>query len=82
MHIIHSLSHHLLISLSHCLIVPFSLCLCVCLSVCQVVQLERKGFYRCDRPYGGSADQPAVLYLIPDGRTKAMSTLTSALGHR
>jgi glutamyl-tRNA synthetase len=48
----------------------------------EVVQLERKGFYRCDRPYGGSADKPIVLYLIPDGRVKSMSTLTSALHHR
>jgi len=48
----------------------------------EVIQLERKGFYRCDRPYGGSPDKPAVLFLIPDGRTKAMSTLTSALSHR
>ena len=50
--------------------------------VVQVIQLERKGFYRVDQAYGGSADKPAVLFLIPDGRTKAMSTLTSALAHR
>ena len=35
-----------------------------------VLQLERKGFYRCDRAYGGSPDKPAVLFLIPDGKPK------------
>eukprot|EP00600_Ochromonadales_sp_CCMP1393_P001035 CAMPEP_0174984316 /NCGR_PEP_ID=MMETSP0004_2-20121128/17655_1 /TAXON_ID=420556 /ORGANISM="Ochromonas sp., Strain CCMP1393" /LENGTH=790 /DNA_ID=CAMNT_0016236713 /DNA_START=56 /DNA_END=2428 /DNA_ORIENTATION=- len=34
----------------------------------EVVQLERKGFFRVDKPFGGSADKPAVLFLIPDGR--------------
>jgi glutamyl/glutaminyl-tRNA synthetase len=48
----------------------------------EVIQLERKGFFRCDQPYGGSPDKPAMLFLIPDGRVKAMSTLTSALSHR
>jgi glutamyl-tRNA synthetase len=48
----------------------------------QVVQFERKGFFRCDRAYGGSPDKPAVFFLIPDGKMKAMSTLTSALGHK
>lgn len=36
----------------------------------EVIQLERKGFYRCDVPYGGGPDRPAVLFLIPDGKTK------------
>lgn len=36
----------------------------------EVIQLERKGFYRCDVPYGGGVDRPAVLFLIPDGKTK------------
>ena len=45
-----------------------------------VVQLERRGFYRVDRAH--SVDAPAVLILVPDGRTKAMSTLSSALTHR
>mmetsp|Transcript_5208 Transcript_5208/g.8013 ORF Transcript_5208/g.8013 Transcript_5208/m.8013 type:complete len:905 (+) Transcript_5208:75-2789(+) len=48
----------------------------------EVIQLERKGFFRCDKAYGGSPDKPAVLFLIPDGRVKAMSTLKSALSHR
>ena len=33
-----------------------------------VIQLERKGFFRCDQAYGGSPDKPAVLFFIPDGR--------------
>ena len=34
-----------------------------------LLQLQRKGYYICDVPYGGSADKPAVLFSIPDGRT-------------
>ena len=44
-----------------------------CLSTVQagdVIQLERKGFFRCDVAYGGSADKPAVLFMIPDGKPK------------
>ena len=33
----------------------------------QVIQLERKGFYRCDVAYGG-ADKQVVLFAIPDGK--------------
>ena len=48
-----------------------------------IIQFERKGFFRCDEAYGGSPEKPAVFFLIPDGRVKAMSTLSSALGvHR
>jgi bifunctional glutamyl/prolyl-tRNA synthetase len=36
----------------------------------EVIQLERKGFFRCDVAYGGSADKPAVLFLVPDGKGK------------
>lgn len=36
----------------------------------EVIQLERKGFFRCDVAYGGSPDQPAVLFLVPDGKGK------------
>ena len=32
-----------------------------------VIQLERKGFFRIDKPYQ-SEDKPAVLFAIPDGR--------------
>lgn len=35
-----------------------------------ILQLERKGYFICDVPYGGRADKPVVLFSIPDGRTK------------
>lgn len=35
----------------------------------EVLQLERKGFYICDEPYGGIGN-PMVLFDIPDGRQK------------
>lgn len=38
-----------------------------------VVQLERKGFYRVDRVYGGE-DKPVVLIAIPDGKTKTTAS--------
>ncbi len=43
-----------------------------------VIQLERKGFFRCDKPYGGSADKPCVLFAIPDGKVKATAISTTA----
>ncbi len=47
-----------------------------------VIQLERRGFYICDRPYlGPDQGQGPVLFMIPDGRVKAMSTLSGALKH-
>ncbi|CAM9482206.1 unnamed protein product [Scytosiphon promiscuus] len=45
-----------------------------------VVQLERRGFFRADKPYRGE-DKPLVLFMIPDGKTQAMSTLASTLKH-
>ena len=33
----------------------------------QVIQLERKGFFRCDVAYGG-VDKHVVLFAIPDGK--------------
>jgi len=36
-----------------------------------IVQLERKGFYRVDEPYAGGA-APMVLFAIPDGRPRAV----------
>ena len=40
-----------------------------------IIQLQRRGFFRVDRPYkpvDGATfnDSPAVLFAIPDGRTK------------
>ncbi|GLE05538.1 hypothetical protein PINS_up014561 [Pythium insidiosum] len=46
-----------------------------------VVQLERRGFFRVDRPYI-SKDKPLVLFMVPDGKAKAMSTLSTNLAHR
>lgn len=46
-----------------------------------IIQVERRGFYRCDRPFV-SAEKPLVLFMIPDGKTKAMSTLATKLAHR
>jgi glutamyl-tRNA synthetase len=50
------------------------------LQVNDVIQLERRGFFRVDEPYQ-SPTKPLVLFMIPDGKTKAMSTLSSALVH-
>ena len=65
----HSLSHTITHSQSPALCDP-------CLRTVQageVVQLERKGFYRCDKAYGGSDDKPAVLFYIPDGKASKTS---------
>lgn len=46
-----------------------------------IIQLERRGFYRVDRPYIGP-DKPLSLFMVPDGKTKAMSGLAGKLAHR
>ena len=46
----------------------------------EVIQLERRGYYRVDRPYVGP-DKPLILYMIPDGKTKAMSGQSGKLAH-
>lgn len=47
----------------------------------EVIQLERRGFYRVDRPYI-SKDKPLILYMIPDGKEKSMSGMAGKLAHR
>ncbi len=46
----------------------------------EVIQIERRGFYIVDEPFT-SDDKPMVLFMIPDGKKKAMSTLSFKLGH-
>ncbi|KAM3412335.1 hypothetical protein ACQJBY_003811 [Aegilops geniculata] len=43
----------------------------------EVIQLERKGYYRCDVPFVRSS-KPIVLFAIPDGRQKSTSIVTGA----
>lgn len=33
-----------------------------------IIQFERKGYYRLDKAYGGDASKPAVFFTIPDGK--------------
>ena len=46
-----------------------------------VIQLERRGFYRVDRPYM-SAEKPLILFMVPDGKAKAMGGIAGKLAHR
>lgn len=46
-----------------------------------IIQLERRGFYRVDRPYINET-KPLILFMIPDGKKKAMSGLDGKLAHR
>jgi len=46
-----------------------------------IIQLERRGYYRVDQPYV-SKDKGLVLFMIPDGKSKAMSGLAGKLAHR
>jgi len=47
----------------------------------EIIQLERRGFYRVDQPYINEK-RGLVLYMIPDGKAKAMSGLSGKLAHR
>lgn len=47
----------------------------------EVIQLERRGYYRVDRPYV-SEEKPLMLFMVPDGRTKSMSGQSGKLAHR
>eukprot|EP00501_MAST-03F_sp_TOSAG23-6_P001313 GSMAST32.ASY1.ANO1.1361.1 assembled CDS len=46
-----------------------------------VMQIERRGYFRVDRPYI-SQDKPMICFLVPDGKKKAMSTLSTKLQHQ
>lgn len=40
-----------------------------------MIQLERRGYFRVNREHSKGGLE---LYMVPDGKSKAMSTLTSA----
>ena len=46
-----------------------------------VCQIERRGFYRVDEVYGGSAEKPMRLFMIPDGKKGNVSKLTNKFAH-
>lgn len=46
-----------------------------------IIQLERRGYYRVDRPYLRSPDRPLELFMIPDGKAKAMGGTGGKLAH-
>ena len=64
----------------------------------QVIQIERRGLYRVDKVFGrigndakggegvggdlGGGGEGLVLFMVPDGKSKAMSTLGGKLEHR
>jgi glutamyl-tRNA synthetase len=47
----------------------------------EIIQPERRGFFRLYSPYVNSASKPIVLYMVPDGKAKAMEGLTGQLAH-
>ena len=48
----------------------------------EFLQVYRVGYFRCDKAFG-SGDDSLEMFLIPDGKKKAMSTLgTNKLKHR
>ena len=47
----------------------------------EIIQLERRGYYRVDQPYV-SEEKSLSLFMIPDGKAKAMGGLTGKLSHR
>ena len=46
-----------------------------------IIQLERRGFYRVDRPYVNET-KPLMLFMVPDGKKKSMSGMEGKLAHR
>ncbi len=47
----------------------------------EVIQLERRGYFRVDQPYTNEG-KSLLLFMIPDGKAKAMSGLAGKLAHR
>jgi len=47
-----------------------------------VIQLERRGFFRVDKAWAAGKGNEIELITIPDGKSKAMSTITGKLAHR
>ena len=45
----------------------------------EILQIERVGFFRVDQVHSNSKNMQ--LFMVPDGKQKAMSTLTSKLDH-
>ncbi|KAI4497930.1 hypothetical protein M0802_007046 [Mischocyttarus mexicanus] len=50
----------------------------------EIIQLQRKGFFRCDVPYADISpfcckEQPLILFHIPDGHTASKSVKTSVV---
>jgi glutamyl-tRNA synthetase len=46
-----------------------------------IIQLERRGYYRVDQPII-SEERGLALFMIPDGKAKAMGGLSGKLSHR
>jgi len=46
-----------------------------------IIQMERRGYYRVDKPYVNESKK-LTLFMIPDGKKKAMSGLDGKLAHR
>jgi glutamyl-tRNA synthetase len=47
-----------------------------------IIQLERRGYYRVDRPYLCGSAYPLQLFMVPDGKQKSMSGLEGRLAHK
>lgn len=45
------------------------------------VQIERRGYYICDKPYVGG-ESPITMFMIPDGRGREHSILGKKVAHR
>jgi glutamyl-tRNA synthetase len=46
----------------------------------EIIQIERRGYYRVDQEYEAGKNE-LHLFMIPDGKAKAMSVLSGSLAH-